>query len=151
MAKTKLLKKKHTKVSTVKKKVWKLFSEYIRLRDCLETMGLPDYGKCITCSKIIPRTLLQAGHFVAGRHSSNLFSELGVHAQCYNCNINLKGNTLVYRRKIIELYGEGADLGLEDEARQVRKFIVPELEEMIIEYTEKIEELKLRNQIPKEV
>ena len=95
--------------------------------------------------------MLQAGHFVAGRHSSNLFSERGVHAQCYNCNINLRGNTLEYRRKVIELYGEGADIELEDEARQVRKFVVPELEEMIIEYTEKIEELKLRNRIPEEV
>lgn len=29
-----------------KKKTWKVFSEYIRLRDCLETTGREDMGKC---------------------------------------------------------------------------------------------------------
>jgi len=84
------LKKKQPKISTLKRKVWKLFSEYIRLRDCLETTGLKDYGKCITCSKIIPRTLLQAGHFIPGRHNANLFSEEGCHAQCLTKHSNLR-------------------------------------------------------------
>jgi len=133
--------KKQPKISTLKKKVWVLFSEYIRKRDCLATTGLIDYGKCITCQKPIPRTLLQAGHFIPGRHNANLFSARGVHAQCYNCNINLKGNTLEYRRKIIELYGEGADLELEEEARQIKKFTIPELEALKVELKEKIKEL----------
>lgn len=142
------MKKKSKKTLTqVKKKLWTLFSIYIRMRDGLKTTGSTEWALCITCSKRYHFKLLQAGHFVAGRHSSNLFSERGVHAQCYNCNINLRGGTLEYRRKIIELYGEGVDLELEDEARQVRKFVVPELEEMIIEYTEKIEVLKAQNRI----
>ena len=132
--------KKQT-ISSLKRKLWPIFSHYIRLRDCLETMGLSDYGKCITCSKIIPRTLLQAGHFIPGRHNANLFSERGTHAQCYNCNINLRGNTLEYRRKIIELYGEGADLELEAEARQIKKFTLQQLEKLLIYYREKINEL----------
>ena len=136
------LKKKQPKISTLKKKIWKIFSEYIRLRDCLNTTGLPDYGKCITCSKTIPKTLLQAGHFISGRHNAGLFSERGVHAQCYNCNINLKGNTLEYRRKIIELYGEDTDLELEKEARAMKKFSIEELESMIDEYKNKIGELE---------
>jgi len=56
---------------------------------------------------------------------------MGTHAQCYNCNINLKGNTLVYRRKIIELYGEGWDEKLEQEASQIKKIKPFEYEEMI--------------------
>ena len=125
------VKKRQPKISTLKKKVWKVFSEYIRLRDCLETTGLPDYGKCITCLKIIPKSLLQAGHFISGRHNANLFSVKGTHAQCYNCNINLRGNTLEYRRKIIELYGEGVDVKLEEKAKQVKKFTIPDLEELM--------------------
>jgi hypothetical protein len=133
--------KKQPKISTLKKKVWKAFSEYIRLRDCLATTGLPDYGECITCSKVIPRTLLQAGHFIPGRHNANLFSEKGTHAQCYNCNINLRGNTLEYRRKIIEKYGEGYDEILEEESHQIRKFTSSELEELLAYYREKNREL----------
>ena len=119
------------------------------MRDCLETTGLTDYGKCITCGKIVPRTLLQAGHFIAGRHSSTLFSERGTHAQCYNCNINLKGNTLNYRRAVIKLYGEGADLELEAEERETKKYTIPELEEMKVDYKERIEQLKLGNKVHK--
>lgn len=134
--------RKPPKLRTVKKKLWKIFSEFIRLRDCLNTTGLPNYGKCITCEKIIPRTLLQAGHFIAGRHNANLFSEKGTHAQCYNCNINLKGCTLVYRRRIIELYGQGYDEILEQEEKKMLKFLIPELEEKIEYYKKKIKELE---------
>ena len=136
------MKTKKKSLSSMKRKVWKLFSEYIRLRDCLQTTGLPDYGKCITCGKTVPRTLLQAGHFIPGRHNANLFSERGTHAQCYNCNINLKGNTLEYRRQVVNLYGEGADLELEQEARQIKKFTVPGLEELLLYYKSEIEKLK---------
>lgn len=141
MVKVNQPKKKQPKVSTIKKKVWRLFSEYVRTRDCLKTTGLPDYGKCITCQKTVPKSLLQAGHFIPGRHNANLFSERGVHAQCYNCNINLKGNTLEYRRRIINLYGEGADLELEEEDRQIMKFTIHDMEEKIKHYQEKLKEL----------
>ena len=125
-------------LSKVKKKVWDVFSRYIRLRDCLKTTGCASFGLCITCSKRYHFKLLQAGHFVSGRHNANLFSERGTHAQCYNCNINLRGNTLEYRRKIIEMYGEGADEEIEEEANQVKKFILPELEELEEELKRKI-------------
>jgi len=125
-----LPKKKQPKISTLKKKVWKVFSEYIRTRDCLRTTGLPDYGKCFTCQKIVPKSLLQAGHFITGRHNAGLFSERGVQAQCYNCNINLKGNTLEFRRRLIKLYGEGVDEEIEEEARAIKKYSIEELEEI---------------------
>lgn len=136
-------KKRQPKISTLKKKAWKVFSEYIRLRDCLLTTGLADYGKCITCQKTIPKSLLQAGHFISGRHNANLFSERGTHAQCYNCNINLRGNTLEYRRQIIKLYGKGADEELEREARQIVKFTVSDLEALKKDLQEKIAKLEV--------
>ena len=131
-------KKKRVTVPSMKKKVWAVFSEYIRKRDCLLTTGCSSFGLCITCGKRYHFKLLQAGHFIAGRHNNNLFSEMGVHAQCYNCNINLKGATLEYRRKIIEMYGEGAAEELEAEERVIRKFTVPELEDLIADLKEKI-------------
>jgi len=145
MAKIQQPKKKQPKISTVKRKAWKAFSEYIRLRDCLRTTGLQDYGKCITCQKTVPRTLLQAGHFIPGRHNANLFSEKGCHAQCYNCNINLRGSALEYRRQIIKLYGEGYDEVLEQEAKEIRKYSVEGLTNLAKEYKIKAEELLNEN------
>ena len=133
--------KKKVTISSMKKKVWPLFSQYIRVRDCLKTTGCASFGLCITCGKRYHIKLLQAGHFIPGRHNSNLFSFEGTHAQCYNCNINLRGNTLEYRRQIIKLYGEGADVELEKEARQIKKFTTPELEELWSYLRELIKEL----------
>ena len=129
------------KTTTLKKKLWPIFSLYIRTRDCLRTLESKDFGLCITCQRRFHIKLLQAGHFISGRHNANLFSEKGTHAQCYNCNINLKGNTLEYRRRIIELYGEGYDLVLEKENRKTLKFTAPMLLKMIETYISKLKTL----------
>jgi len=134
-------KPKHKSVAKFKKEVWDIFSQYIRITDCLRTTGCSSWGLCITCGKKYHIKLLQAGHFIPGRHNANLFSEYGTHAQCYNCNINLKGNTLEYRRQIIRLYGEGADDKLEAQDRLTKKFTIAELTELKEKYTEKIKEL----------
>ena len=125
-------------ISKEKKKTWKLFSEYIRKRDCLRTTGLIDYGNCFTCDKTVPWKLLQAGHFIPGRHNAGLFSERGVQAQCYNCNVNLRGATLEYRRRIVVLYGEGADEEIEAEARKTKKFTIQELEQLQADLRERL-------------
>ncbi len=134
------MKKKKT-LTSLKKKVWEVFSPYIRTRDCLKTTGCASFGLCITCGKRYHFKLLQAGHLIPGRHNANLFNERGCHAQCYNCNINLRGNTLEYRRKVIEMYGEGADEEIEEHARQYKKFTIIDLEELVLYYKEKLKEV----------
>lgn len=135
-------KPKRKTVSSLKKQVWDDFSRYVRLRDCLATTGCTSFGLCVTCSRRYHFKLLQAGHFIAGRHNGNLFSEKGTHAQCYNCNINLKGNTLEYRRKIIQMYGMGCDEVLEKEAHQIIKLTVQDLEAIRKDLREKIKLLE---------
>ncbi len=114
-------------IRLLKDKAWKVFSRFIKLRDCLLTTGGIEFGKCITCGIELPIGKLQAGHFVAGRHNANLFSEKGCHAQCWTCNIIKSGNPLQYRRAIIDLYGDGYDLVLEKEAQQGKIFTRQEL------------------------
>lgn len=134
---------KQPSVKLLKKKLWVIFSLYIRTRDCFRTTGTSAFALCISCDRRYHLKTLQAGHFIPGRHNANLFSEKGTHAQCYNCNINLKGNTLEYRRKIIELYGKGADVELEKKAKEIKQFTVPELEKMIEDYKLKLKKLKI--------
>jgi len=132
-------------VPKLKGEAWQVFSRYIRLRDCLATTGSPKWGECVSCDETFEINKLQAGHFIPGRHNANLFSERGVHAQCAKCNRWHGGEPLKYRRKIIELYGEGADEELEAEARQMRKFTVSDLEKLVKYYEEQIKELLVVN------
>lgn len=86
--------------------LWKIFSQYIRLRDCIKTLGAVDRGKCVTCGRIYPFKKLQAGHFVPGRTRAVLFDERCVHAQCYRCNVVLGGNWPPYYRFMQQEYGQ---------------------------------------------
>ena len=137
------MKAKRVTVSKMKKKVWVIFSEYIRKRDCLRTTGSIHYGECITCDNPPQHRYedLDAGHFVAGRHNGNLFSEKGCHAQCRRCNRFLAGNPLEYRDAIIELYGEEVEQELRAEAKKPKKFTIPELEKLLEVFKQKIKEL----------
>lgn len=86
-----------------KKKAWDEFSLFIRHRDSLED---EENAYCCTCNVKYPIKKLQAGHFNPGRRNSILFDERGCHAQCYNCNINLKGNPRKYDKFMKERYGQ---------------------------------------------
>ena len=141
-----MAKKKAKNLTWWKKKTWDLFSIYIRLRDALETTGTRDSLICFTCNKLYPafgKGCVQAGHYVPGRNHAVLFSKKGVHGQCYNCNVNLKGNTIHYRLAMIKKYGE------EETERQEMlyfdhtfKYRISDLEEMCVELKREIKELK---------
>ncbi len=132
---------KQPKKKTVKDRAWRMFSKYIRLRDCLRTSGTPEQGKCITCGKLLLISFCDAGHFISRRHNSTLFDETNCHVQCRYCNRYLNGNLLEYRRQIIKLYGKGADIALEKKARETRKYSLEDLTTLEKEYKIKIEEL----------
>ena len=103
--------KKLKSLPKLKKEAWKWFSVYIRKRD---------KGICFTCTKPIPNyydrygnlhpgwKAAQAGHWITAANCGArlYFHEKNVHCQCYNCNINLSGNWLVYETRIISVYGQ---------------------------------------------
>ena len=89
-----------------KDRTWKVFSQYIRTRDCIATTGDPEYGKCCTCGKIKPFAELDAGHYISGRSNSVLFNEMGVNAQCRHCNRFQEGNKGEYELFMLERYGK---------------------------------------------
>lgn len=140
--KTKKVSNRYSSVKSLKKKAWVLFSRYVRLRDCIKTTGTTTHGHCITCGKVYPIENLQAGHFIAGRSNAVLFDEKGVFAQCYACNVGLHGNVLEYRRKIIEMYGEGADEEMEIASKKTKKFTIHDLQDLIEELKVKINHLE---------
>ncbi len=93
MKKTPLKKVSKTKISTLKKKLWTLFSLYIRRRD--------NYI-CFTCGRKGEGSGMHAGHFISKAIGGIdlYFDEENVHAQCYNCNINLGGCQYEYSLRL---------------------------------------------------
>lgn len=135
-------KRKKSITSKLKEKLWEVFSPFVRVRDCLRTTGCSSWGLCITCDKRYHIKLLQAGHFIPGRHNANLFYERGCHAQCYYCNITLKGNTLAYMDALIKLYGEGIIDELRQNDKKIVKFTISELEDKIVYYEKQLRGLR---------
>jgi hypothetical protein len=83
----------------------KWLSKYVRRRDAIKTTGDVFYAKCITCGKTYPVEDMDAGHAISGRMNSILFNEDLVHAQCRPCNREGGGQTLMYEKVMIDMYG----------------------------------------------
>ena len=89
-------------VLALDRKLWNIFSRYIRLRD--SDHGL---GKCITCGRYIPVKEGDAGHFRNRRHKSTRFMEENVAFQCPNCNRFDEGKAYEFGKALDVKYGEG--------------------------------------------
>jgi hypothetical protein len=85
---------------------WKNFSKYIKLRDAIKTTGNILYAKCITCGEVKLIEDMDAGHGIPGRMNSILFNEDLVNAQCRQCNRGGGGELQMYKKVLIERYGQ---------------------------------------------
>lgn len=135
--------KKVTKTK-LRKKAWKAFSRYIRVRDALKTVGNNLQCKCITCDDIRNvggRGCIQAGHFIPGREYSILFDEEIVNGQCYNCNYNLKGNWVEYERVMITRFGKKKVEEMKLRKNEKINYSKQELIEIEQKYIKKLEDL----------
>jgi len=94
------------KATGTKATAWTRFSQYIRVRDCLATTGVPFVGICITCQRKYHISYLQAGHCFGGRKNGHLFHEKFVNAQCTRCNELFHGRSKLYREIMDEQWGK---------------------------------------------
>lgn len=99
-----------------------VFSRYIRVRDG---------GKCITCGKTDNIENMQAGHFIDRRHMSTRFDERNVSCQCPRCNVFLDGNLDAYEDVLRLKYGDNIITELEDKSKEIKKYSLLELEDLI--------------------
>ena len=122
------------KLSTLKNKLDKIFSEYIRRRDVDNHTG---FGKCIDCGRETPFAEGDAGHFVGRRHLATRWDEDNVHFQHRYCNRFLNGRQYEYGQAL----GDRAD-DLIQKSHQVAKFDATHLQYLIDVYKDKLAELK---------
>ena len=128
------VKPEKSELKKLEDKLWKVFSEYIRLRDSDEN----GYIVCFTCSAVQHFTNMDAGHAIGGRGNAILFSEEGCKPQCRNCNQFLGGNYKVFRQNL----GEETYQKLLAESKQAQEFTPSLLKNNIDYYTAEVKRLR---------
>ena len=129
-------KKENKRKQDYEKDLERVFNEFIRLRDKDEP--------CISCDKPPNQFKLTAGHyFPAGSNKSVRFDENNVHGQCwFNCNKNQHGNLSEYQPRLVKKIGQEAFDELSRKRHEKRGYTIPELQELIVVYKEKVKKLK---------
>lgn len=124
-----------SKGADLKKKLDRVFSQYIRLRDMLPGTTL---FRCISCGKVYPISNADCGHYINRKHMSTRFSEVNCNAQCRQCNRFDEGNMSGYRLGLIGKYGEQRVAFLEAQKYETRKYYDYEYEALIAHYKKAI-------------
>ena len=102
-----------------KTRAWNRFAQWVKVRDCLATTGLPFVGVCVTCGKRFHIRALQAGHCFPGRRNGRLFQEELVHTQCILCNELRHGRHKKYRQIMETKHGKEKIAAWETEGLKV--------------------------------
>lgn len=119
------------------KKLDKVFSAYIRLRDTMPS----GFFKCISCNQIKPFEQGDNGHYVNRQHMSLRFSEMNCNMQCRKCNRFDEGNIMGYRQSLVRKYGEQRVELLEAQKHETKHWSDFEIEAMIKHYTSEVKRL----------
>lgn len=116
--------------SKLVKKLDVIFSKYVRL-SYADKNGI---CTCVTCGKrgYWEKDGIQAGHFMSRKHYSTRWDIDNVQPQCLKCNMYNQGEQYAYS---LHLGAATSDL-LMKKSREISKFSVPELQEMIKKYEE---------------
>lgn len=93
-------KKRHPKISSLKKKADALYSEFIRKRFA-DKDGMV---ACCTCGTIKHWTEMDAGHFIGRSCNTLRYHPMNAHAQCRSCNRGGR-RIMMYIKFMYEKYG----------------------------------------------
>jgi hypothetical protein len=121
----------------LKAKLDKVFSRFIRLRDCCGS----DQGPCCTCGKIVIWKYGDAGHFQTRGRLNTRFDERNVNLQCKYCNGPMSGQQYLHGIFIDHRHGVGTADELLYLSRQSRKITRVEYVDLIEHYNARVKEL----------
>ena len=133
--------KKADTITVLKKKLWTIVSEYIRLRDSNDD----NYCKCATCDNFKHyKDSMQAGHYIASWQSSfHRYNEKNIHPQCYWCNVWKHWNVLEYQKFMIIKYWKEYTDYLYDTRNELADVWKEAIKELTVQYKKKLEEIKM--------
>lgn len=113
---------RRTSVAALKRKLWELFSRYVKDRDG---------NQCFTCPARPFGQAWHAGHMIRSTKASIRYDPVNVHSQCAYCNNWLHGNEGEYTVRFIEQYGMPKLQALKQRASVTHQWKAHELEELI--------------------
>ncbi len=128
------MKKKLKSISALEAKLDRVFSEWIRRKDA-------DAGgtvKCVTCPRLLFWREAHAGHFIKRQHRSVRWDERNVAPQCPADNVYKGGCQDEFAAHIIREHGHAVFDELMARKHEVKKYTRADLEELILEYKEKL-------------
>lgn len=123
--------------SLLVKKADRIFSIFIRLRDC----DKDGYIVCPLCWAKIYRKDAQNMHFITRGCWLYRYDEINCHAGCMRCNVILNGNYIEYSLWMIDQYWLEKVQEMKQKSKEVHKIPTYELESIIEYYTARVEEL----------
>lgn len=133
-------KKTKPSVATLTRKLDKVFSEFIRLRDS------KPYGhkffRCISCGQIKAYEQMDAGHFVSRIHKATRWDEENVNGECRACNRMSADHIIWYQRNLEQKIGRDRVDMLIARGRQTKKWSAWELETLIEYYKKEVAKYK---------
>ncbi len=131
-------KTKEKTTSVLIKELDAVFSTYIRLRDC-DHQGTV---KCFVSGEKVYYKEAQAAHWIPRANMVMRFCEENVHACTKESNQYDPQHDDKYIVKMLEFYGKNIVDDLLRRATGLQKWTRPELELMILDYTEKSQNLR---------
>ena len=129
--------KKKPTVSKLKKKLDAIFSKYIRMKDAFYVDDELSCT-CCTCGKTNPVKKMQNGHFMSRQHTTTRYDEKNCSPQCYGCNVMQQGRQYEHGIYLDNIHGIGTANVMHIKSKVLKQFTVHELEEMIVDYKEKV-------------
>ena len=136
--------KKEVKKTTSKskpnlvKKLDRVFSLYIRLRDVMPN----GFTRCISCGKIKSFEDMDCGHFYSRTNMATRFDEDNCNAECKFCNRFSADHLISYQTNLIRKIGISRFDKLGLKAKSTCHWLDSELEERIKYYSQKVNELR---------
>ena len=130
---------KRDTVPSLRRKLDRVFSEYIRRRDA--NHSLSGAAKCCSCYRPFHWTIMDAGHYIKRGKAATRYDERNVHAQCHWCNRFQDGAMPGYTLFLIRRYGPDIIETLYEKSTQEHKWRVTELRAQVAEYKAKLTEL----------
>jgi endogenous inhibitor of DNA gyrase (YacG/DUF329 family) len=126
-----------TTISKLKKKLDKLFSEYVRRKNS-DDIGMTN---CFTCGTKKHWKEQHAGHFMSRRHHSTRWDEINVQVQCPKCNLFNQGEQYKFGLYLDQRYGEGTAEELNIRSKTIVKINRVDYEEAIQNIKNKLKTL----------
>jgi len=125
------------KPADLTKKLDKVFSAYIRLRDSMPNGCF----RCISCGQIKRFEQGDCGHYHSRVHMATRWEPDNCHMECRACNRASADHLIGYRRNLVEKIGLDRINRLEMMARSQKHWLDFELQEKIDYFTREVKRL----------